>query len=264
MQGALAPPETNAIILALKAQTVALQNLGQQRNANSTKGNKGATTAGAGTTGADTTDLVCWACNQKGHMRGDPVCTSSAYSHGLDLARATAINTLCKDEIAKYPSHTAIPDGQTVLENGTIVATFCTKCNRFTKGKSMHNSATHAGRGSTAIVPAAPGPQANVGFAAPVPTPPAPALPPGPMIRFAGVCAPVAGANVAGVPAPFPIPDPVSAPMPAYKPPDYDFGGMQTVTHNETFHDACMARCWSSDTEEDTPDDRFLDMLGKE
>jgi hypothetical protein len=209
MQGALAPPETNAIILALKAQTVALQNLGQQRNANSTKGNKGATTAGAGTTGAagaNTTDLVCWACNQKGHMRGDPICPGGLYAHGLDPARAAAINVLCKVEIAKYPSHTAIPDGQTVLENGTIVATFCTKCNRFSKGKSMHSGNEHAGRSSSAMVPAAPGPQANVGVAAPAPAPsaPAPALPPGPMVRFAGVCAPVA--SMAGVPAPSPVP----------------------------------------------------------
>jgi hypothetical protein len=71
---------------------------------------------------------------------------------------------------------------------------------------------------------------------------------------YAGVCAPVSEADVYGLYAP------PEAPMPRSTPPNYDFGGMPTVTHQDTWHDTHTG---SSDDDGDRKQNNLLALFLK-
>ena len=77
--------------------------------------------------------------------------------HGLTEAEVQEIAVLTKAESAKYSDGTYPPDGAQVTKDGKVMATHCSKCKKWTKGKSMHNGDTHgkqsAASGAAPAVP---------------------------------------------------------------------------------------------------------------
>ena len=197
--------------------------------------------AAASTTGNGTRPKPkCWDCESETHLRGDPACphkggkaapesaskgkSKFTPKHGLTEAEVQEIAVLTKAESAKYPEGTYPPDGTQLFKDGKVMATRCSKCKKWTKGKSMHNRDTH-GKQSTASGAA-------------------PAVPPVVPAQLASVAELQAqlvqinaqlAAQPAGMLCCLPSSAPASAPadIPQYlmaaNPPDYSLGRMSTA-----------------------------------
>lgn len=64
-------------------------------------------------------------------------------THGLSEDKTKKINALCKAKLKELPDVIADTDVHEVKMDGEVVAQYCTKCRRFTKGKSMHLAEGH-------------------------------------------------------------------------------------------------------------------------
>ena len=196
-----------------------MQKLGQQRDASSTTGNK-------------TKDKPCYDCGSLEHLRGDPACPNPQRKppgHGLSPEEAARINALAKDKLSQFEDLSTVPDGLTLKEGSKVVATYCSKCGRFSKGATMHSGDTHKGPIFAKPSTQSSGSGSASGSASTK------------KVSFAGLagttCLPT-GSPPGGsiVPDPVPSPSPMAtAPSLARGPvPSYDFGTMPTMDSDAT------------------------------
>jgi hypothetical protein len=218
----------------------------QDRNANTTYGGGNPKT--------------CFACGQTGHFQNNPVCPkfqaatggtppgsdlsgksgSRKSRHGLSDAVLVEAKALAKTQLSTLPAREQIPadaEYNIKLKNPQgvdyIVGKWCTHCNRFVYGASMHYTKEHKGT-SRFVAPAptaAPVVAALAGIA-PAPaaaTPPAAAAPV--VAAVAGIVhtthlAPTsASVDLASVPV-------ISSEAFLNRQPQYDFGSMPTINAN--------------------------------
>jgi hypothetical protein len=158
-----------------------MQALGQQRSASSTTGARSGDRPRRGN---------CYDCGSPDHYKRDPSCPgkptgynarnsntgstisapATASKNGLDKEEATRINNLCYAKMDEFSSPNIIPDGLEIKEGSNVLATWCNKCGRFTKGSTIHTGATHRGRSynrSAAPAPAIATASGNLGATAP-------------------------------------------------------------------------------------------------
>ena len=69
-----------------------------------------------------------------------------APKHGLNKDEFQCISTLSEAKMKEFSEPEIIPDGLTIKKGSTVLATFCNKCGRFTKGATMHHGGIHEGR----------------------------------------------------------------------------------------------------------------------
>jgi hypothetical protein len=240
---------TAAVNQAVKSE---LHKLEQNRGAKST--------VGAG-------DIVktgnCFDCGQSGHHRGDPSCPKAkpkgrTAGHGLDEATAKHINLLGRKKLKEYGDISKVPDGLELIEDGKVVARFCSKCRFFSKGLTIHSGSSHGGQGAGAPTPTPPI-QANLSSANSILTPtvetaPSPNVPPitahlgrhvhyGGMMASACTSAADARANTSLTP---------SWSHHHHLQTNYDFG-----LNHEVFHDTVLGQ-----DSDDTLESSFGDLLG--
>jgi hypothetical protein len=77
-------------------------------------------------------------------------------THGLSEDKTKKINALCKAKLKELPEVISDSDHYEVTMDGEVVAQYCTKCRRFTKGKSMHAAAGHVDTSGTVPVTVVP------------------------------------------------------------------------------------------------------------
>jgi hypothetical protein len=234
-----------------------MQKLSQNQGAKSTTGNTGGAKTGA-----------CFDCGQIGHHKGDLTCPKlrgRGSAHGLDEATAKRINLLGKAKMKEYGHPSKVPDGLEISENGKTIAKYCSKCQFFSKGSTMHSGATHNGpaRGGTSSNPPPPPAPIAAMAAAPQPLVPIPvptqglSLPIAPPItahlgRHVGFVGMMASARPPTVEEP---PSPPTFRQRLHT--NYDLGA------NEVFHDAVLATNFSGGSYSD-PLNGLLGLLGKD
>jgi hypothetical protein len=235
-----------------------LQKLEQNRGAKSSIGNRNGGRKGA-----------CFDCGKEGHHRGDPTCSKAKTSgkstgHGLDEATTKHINQLGKAKIKEYPDLSKVPDGLEIVENGKVIAKFCSNCLFFSKGATMHSSTTHGLGAPTLPTPSA---QANIGAIPPhSTTTPGPSPNPDPVLPVAlpAFLMPPAqewsdnlgrGFRLGGLMAAT-SPDPAPTTFPPNLRTNYELG-----LHSEDFHDALLTA--PSDDSDNTLSE-ILGILGKD
>jgi hypothetical protein len=223
--------------------------------------NRGAKSSIGVNSGATPQTGNCFDCGQMGHHRGDPSCPKpkgQSKGHGLDAASTKRINLLGKKKLKEYTDISTVPDGLEIMENGKLVAKFCSKCRFFTKGLTMHSSATHGENSLFPFPSSTPSgtstqPQANLSTTTTTPMPPVmiPTVPPiaahmGRHVAFGGLmastCHPIAELE---------LPAPVVS-FRHHLPTNYDFGS------TDIFHDTVLA----ADTDGSDSDDSESSLIG--
>jgi Zinc knuckle len=133
-------------------------------------------------------DKTCYECGEKGHIKPDcpklkstDKATSKKHNgskstesksssgrkktHGLSTEKAQKINQLIKEKMKSHPSSVSDDAKLTISMDGQVVAKYCTKCKRYTKGASIHFSSEHkggTGSDSTEAKPAEVSPSASL------------------------------------------------------------------------------------------------------
>jgi len=238
------------------------QRLGQQRDAGSTHGN-----------GSQKRRGTCFDYGSTTHYKGSPDCPkavntpsgpsgpASTPKHGLPLDEAQRIYELGAAKMKEFSKKELIPDGLQLKEGSKVIATFCNKCGKFSKGVTMHHGGIHKGRGwfksdvpslgaDVPVASSSPVVSANLGAAT---------LNEATLddikkdaakkVGFVGMasgnfCPPCVEPDVS---------DPSPPPMlsPRSRPPEYDFGSVKTIAATQTV-------MYDSDLDDDT----FLGLLG--
>ncbi len=231
-----------------KAVGQEMQTLGQQRDASSTTGGRS----------GDRPRGKCYDCGSLDHYRRDCPGRSNSgssntdstpggagapkQSNGLTKEDSIRINNLCNAKMAEFSTPHIIPDGLEIKEGSNVVATFCNKCVRFLKGRTMHSGATHIGRSfarSSAPAPAS----ANLGTTPPLATAPR-------QVGFAGIAS--TSTNVCPPCATAPGPHVPAAPLIRSNAPAYDSGSMNSISQAQT-------TMYESDSDDE---DGFLSLFG--
>ena len=119
-------------------------------------------------------DVTCYECGEKGHIKpdcpklkaagktGKASSTPSSNTTKSDSAskgskssnsndEATKINQAIKDKLKELPSSVEDDAKLTVTVNGKVVAKYCKRCKRYTKGSSAHFTTEHRGKSSTQV-----------------------------------------------------------------------------------------------------------------
>jgi hypothetical protein len=101
----------------------------------------------------DSKEIVCYGCNKKGHKKPD--CPEKGKKADQDAEKKTnassnstssssdKLNKLIKKKLKSLSMPVPEDAVHEIKMDGKVVAKYCSKCKRFTKGKSIHSTAEH-------------------------------------------------------------------------------------------------------------------------
>ena len=131
----------HAMQAQVKALTDKVGSLSHDPNATSTQGNGGSTRRSRQRKDTDKTSPS----DPTPLKDRDP---SAMHKNGLTNAENVIANDLIKEKLKTMPDLPTIPEDAdySIIHEGKTLAQWCTKCQRFVKGKNKHTTSEHTGR----------------------------------------------------------------------------------------------------------------------